>query len=409
MHNFKTRTAILIGIVFSVAQIYGHQAEDTAVEIERSPELSKISSAQLKFSNRLYRILRDLDEKNLAYSPLIFHLALAALKGAADGDTLNEINIAANIAKFNNTILQDGYHDLIDFLKTDENTTIKLINRIFTSSLFKIDGNFARTLREKFNTHINPLDFSTNTTLAAAKINSFISNYTNGTIKNFVSEDSLEVTNKVVVLNSLYFKAEWEREFMPLLTEKHPFITDDGTEIELDMMNRAGYYPCAEILELNSTALSIPYKGGRFSLTIILPERGIPISQLEKNLEAFPMHAVLSKMSQRYIQLSLPKFTLESNIDMIGPLQLLGVKTLLSPHANLTKMSKKHGLFVNSFIQRTFLSVNEGGTEVSASNFIEAVPVTPRFLVPFTVDRPFVMFVYDSLTSTTLFVGKKLN
>lgn len=47
---------------------------------------------------------------------------------------------------------------------------------------------------------------------------------------------------------------------MPLLTEKHPFITDDGTEIELDMMNRAGYYPCAEILELNSTALSIPYK-----------------------------------------------------------------------------------------------------------------------------------------------------
>lgn len=61
--------------------------------------------------------MRDLDEKNLAYSPLIFHLALAALKGAADGDTLNEINIAANIAKFNNTILQDGYHDLIDFLK----------------------------------------------------------------------------------------------------------------------------------------------------------------------------------------------------------------------------------------------------------------------------------------------------
>ncbi len=76
---------------------------------------------------------------------------------------------------------------MLYFLQTDENATIKLINRIFTSSLFKIDGYFARNLRDKLNTHVNPLDFS-NTTYAAEKINSYISNYTNGTIKHFISD-----------------------------------------------------------------------------------------------------------------------------------------------------------------------------------------------------------------------------
>jgi len=72
--------------------------------------------------------------------------------------------------------------------------------------------------------------------------------------------DDLEPSNKVVMLNSMYFKAEWEREFTPLMTDRQSFFTENGTEVEVDMMNRGGYYQYGEILELNSSAVSIPYK-----------------------------------------------------------------------------------------------------------------------------------------------------
>lgn len=143
------------------------------------------------------------------------------------------------------------------------------------------------------------------------------------------------------------------------------------------MMHRDGVYYFAEIPELNATALSIPYKGFRFSFTILLPEERISIAELEQNLESFPFLAVLSRLKKQYVQLSLPKFQVESTLDLVGTLEKMGVtRVFTETTAELDRMVDEESsgyseLYLTNAVHKTLLDVSEGGSRVPAANFSE--------------------------------------
>ncbi|CAL8070694.1 unnamed protein product [Orchesella dallaii] len=388
-----------------------------------------------KFSTRFYSVMNEYtpedsaesieanpSSEDLVYSPITIFTSLVTLRNGAYRDTANELSTALSISKLNSTILYTGMRLLLQSIQhRTEEGSLNLINRLFLDHSFHPDESFVNSVHDDFHGELVQTHFS-NASAATSFVNSNMHVSSHGVLENVIthtednSTEELNTTLTVIdgglmLVSGFTLEAEWERGFTPLLTRNESFTREDGYSTRIPMMHRDGSYFYGEIPELNASALSIPYKGGRFSLNVILPAEDISVAEVEQNLESFPFPAVLSRLKRQYVQVSLPRFQIHDTIDLISPLEGIGITKCFSEnHADLSNMVEDVGigeLYLTNAVHKTFIDVSEGGSRVPSANFIEAVPAQARLLTPFTVNRPFVFFVYDQLLQTTVVVGRK--
>ena len=197
------------------------------------------------------------------------------------------------------------------------NVSLNIANKIYQSNSYKVKQEYLDILKTYYETTSQGLDFSN--ALASAKIiNDWVSSQTNNKIQNLVPEASIDKLTKLILVNAIYFKGNWEISFDKNQTFDDLFILSDKSEKMVKMMNLNGkhFNYVYEPNNLKLSALTIPYSGGKMAMTIILPHHDQKLSEIQSKLDEHILKSILSTQNKIKINLILPKFKFEQEFEV---------------------------------------------------------------------------------------------
>ena len=365
------------------------------------------------FAFDLYQSLRS-QGGNLIYSPYSISLALAMTYAGARGQTESQISQALHFMP------QDQLHSAFNALdlqlaergkaQSDEETPLQLniANAVWAEQSYPFRQNFLDTIALNYGAGIRLVDFINQYEAARQEINSWVSDQTQGKIKDLIPEGVLDTDTRMALVNAIYFKADWLSPFNGDSTYEAPFHLLDGSEVTVPTMNQGTFIPYAT--GNGWQAIELAYQGETAAMDIIVPDDG-RFEEVESSLDQGTVSNILESLQPTSVQLAIPKFKFESEFGLADQLASLGMTDAFDPdRADFSGMTEKNDLYVSAVVHKAFVAVDEKGTEAAAATaVIVGVTSAPMFDVTLTIDRPFIFIIRDLPTGQILFIGRVLN
>jgi serpin B len=342
---------------------------------------------------------------NLMLSPLSASAALTMLLNGCAGETFDELKATlAYPESMSISDINETYKQLVEqLLKADPKVQLGLANAIFHEQNFAVKQGFVNTLRQDFNALVQALDFSHPSALNT--INGWANDNTNGRIPKVL--DNISSDAVMFLMNALYFKGDWTKQFEKNNTSKLPFQLVTGSSVQVDMMQaRIGSKSASSS---KGTVLELPYGRTNFTMVLVLPSQSI--DQLLENLSVDDWQEWMDQLAEqtewREQLVHLPKFKFSNEKILNDQLKAMGMEQAFSSaQADLSGIADAN-IFVSFVKQDTFVEVNEEGTEAAAVTTI-GVELTSA-PAGFFANRPFLFAIRERTTNTLLFVGKVMN
>lgn len=364
---------------------------------------TQLVEANTKFGFKLFsEILQQDSDKNVFISPTSVAIALAMTYNGASGETQAAM---ANALELQGMSLSD-VNQANEALKTtlenaDSDIQLSIANSLWARQgiLFKPD--FLQRNQEFYDAQVTDLDFANPE--AKRIINNWVKENTNGKIPQIISE--IQPDDVLFLINAIYFKGNWADKFDKDKTVERPFYLADGTQKQHPMMSQSGEYQYYE--DDSVQAISLPYGKGRLSFYIFLPRETVSLDTFEQQLTPENWQQWMNLFGKRDGSIVLPRFKLEYEIQLNEALKALGMDVAFDRRADFSNMTDADVL-INQVKHKTFVEVNEEGTEAAAATSVGMVltsatlPQTPFEMV---VDRPFFCAIRDNQTGTILFMG----
>jgi len=381
--------------------------DDLPRDLSRA-ELSLVE-ADNSLALKLFREVNahDTSGVNLFISPLSIGMALGMTYNGADGATREQMAEVLELQNMTVDEVNEAYRDLIALLlDLDPKVEFQLANSIWYRDGVTFEQAFLDTNHEYFGAEIAPLDFSSPT--ASRTINDWVSDNTGGKIERIVP-DQIPADLVMYLINAIYFKGDWAHQFDKDLTEDASFTLADGTEVMVPTMFHREEADVKRGGDDLFAALDLPYGGGAFSMTILVPHSGIHIDSAAARLDGPRWQTLIGNLGDAATVVALPKFTTEFEILLNDVLRSLGMEDAFVPNvANFSNMRAENDLFISSVRHKTFVDVNEDGTEAAAAT---SVGMTDSSAGPsvFRVDRSFLYVIREQYSGSVIFIGKMLD
>lgn len=344
-------------------------------------------------------VAKEGPNKNVFISPLSLHIALGMVLNGANAQTAQEIQKTLNLDAQTLAEANRTYQNLMDNLPaTDPKVTLQLANSLWYRNTFEVATTFQDVLKQTFRAEVSAQDFNSPATVG--NINAWASKNTNGKIPKVI--ETIQPNNVMFLLNALYFKGDWKKQFLVANTTDTPFKLASGAETTVRMMRqdtilRRAFRPTYAAFELL-------YGSGKFAMTVLLPAEKTTADAVLSGLTGADWSQLQKDMMPSKMDIGLPKFTLNYEINLNDVLSGMGMPTAFTDRADFTKMNPKGGLTLSFVKQNTFVAVDEKGTEAAAVTSVGVV--TTSIQLPTLCDRPFVFVIHEKTSGTVLFVGK---
>ncbi|XP_050986641.1 leukocyte elastase inhibitor-like [Labeo rohita] len=291
---------------------------------------------------------------------------------------------------------------------------LSIANRLYGDQSYMFVEKFINDAKKYYEAGLEKVDFKKNTEAARVNINKWVEKKTQEKIKDLLQKGSINDMTKLVLVNAIYFKGNWEEKFSKEATRDGQFKLNKTQTKPVKMMRQKSKFPLAFISEVNSQVLELPYVGKNLSMLIILPNKiedeTTGLQKLEKALtyEKLMQWTKPSNMFEEEVQVSLPKFKMTETYELVPFLRSMGLEDVFDPQkVNLTAMSPSNDLVVSAVIHKAFVEVNEEGTEAAAATGIvfltTAMPTDPK---TFIADHPFLFFIRHNPSNSILFYGR---
>lgn len=354
------------------------------------------------FGLSLFRgVAGETPETNVILSPLSVSMALGMAANGAAGDTWSAMRDALRYGTLDRTEINRSYRGLLDLLRgADPKVRLDIANSIWSREGFPVLQEFIDSNRQYLDAEVRSLDFSRAD--AADIINAWVSEKTQGKIPSIVDGPISELV-MMYLINAVYFKGSWADRFNPDLTRDDTFLAPDGVRLPVKMMSRSGsirYHQdaLAEIADL-------PYGWDRYSMAVLLPRPGVSLGELREALQPTQWASWLESLRETSMDLQLPRFTLSYETRLVDVLAKLGMGIAFDPNrADFTGINAAGDLHISDVRHKTFVKVDEEGTEAAAVTSVEigttSMPPVMR------VDRPFVFVIHERHTGAILFIGQ---
>jgi len=345
------------------------------------------------------------EPKNVFLSPLSVSMALGMTLNGARGDTRDAMEATLEKQDLSPPEINDAYRGLIDLLEgLDPTVDVSLANSIWYRKGLPVRQAFIDTNRVHFDAEVAGLDFSDPS--ASERINGWVDDETRGNISTIVPS-AIPPEIVMYLINATHFKGQWRTQFDPAKTEEEPFHRADGSTVSVPMMERTEgvrqpYYDTEDF-----AAVDLAYGDSLYSMTVLLPHEDTSVQQVVDRLDADTWERVTRQMTPTKLgRLALPKFTLRYEKQLNDVLTDLGMGIAFSDRANFRDIADT-SLAISEVRHKTFLEVDEEGTEASAATSV-AIGVTAASS-SFVADRPFVVAIRESHSGTILFIGVVVN
>jgi serpin B len=364
-----------------------------------------IVDASSEFGYNLFRQVNQSDgEKNVFISPLSVSMALGMTMNGASGATLDSMRQTLAVAGLTENEINSAYRSLMYLLRgIDPGVKFQIANSIWAREGFEVERPFADTNNYYFDAEIRNLNFSDAT--AGPTINNWVKTNTNGKIPKIVPEP---VPTDVVMylINAIYFKGSWRQKFDPKQTQVQPFTLIDGSKKQVELMHARGTYGLYQNNEVQ--LIDLPYGDSLFSMTVLLPKPEIDINTFVAGLTDSKVHSWIEGMhGVSETELLLPKFKLEYEKTLNEMLKAMGMSIAFSNAADFSRINSGGGLEISEVMHKTFVEVNEEGTEAAAATSVGIIRTS--LPTPIRVDRPFVFLIRERTSGAVLFIGKILD
>lgn len=369
-----------------------------------------------QWSVNMYNRLRVTgEEENILFSPLSIALAMGVMELGAQGSTLKEIRHSLGYEGLKNDEEFSLLRDFANMVSAEEDQYVmKIANSLFVQNGFHVNEEFVQMMKKYFNAELSHVDFSQNVAVANY-INKWVENYTNSLLKDLVSPRDFDAATHLALINAVYFKGNWKSQFRPENTRTFSFTKDDESEVQIPMMYQQGEFYYGEFSDGSNEAggiyqvLEIPYEGDEISMMLVLSRQEVPLATLEPLLKAQLIEEWANSVKKQKVEVYLPRFTVEQEIDLKDILKALGVTEIFIKDANLTALSDKRELFLSKAVHKAFIEVNEEGSEVAAASGMIAISRMAVLYPQVIVDHPFFFLIKNRKTGTILFMGRVMH
>lgn len=346
---------------------------------------------------------------NVFISPFSVHSALTITYIGSKDNTKAELEKALHLGSTNQKLVINTYQKYKDGLlhnATEQaNYTFSAANRLY----FDQSQQLRQCITASLNDEVEQLNFAQSPDPSRVVINQWVESQTNNLIKDLLPPGLITSYTRLVVVNAAYFKGFWLRQFDQRATTKQDFFLGSGTTIQVDTMyqDRERYLYTRDTT-LRCSAIELPYLGNKMSMVILLPDQNDRVEDLVARISSQNLNNLYARLTSTLVNLWLPKFKIEQSMALIPPLESLGIKDLFQERvADLSGFTGSGGLFVSAVQHKTYVAVQETGTEAAAATavVISLTSIAVGNPVEFKTNRPFVFFIRDKESNSILFIG----
>ncbi|KAK7489311.1 hypothetical protein BaRGS_00019419 [Batillaria attramentaria] len=407
--------------------------------------LDELSRATSWFGVNLFRRLASSSDDNLIFSPLSVYTALSMTLLGTHGDTKRQLKVIPGstilLVIFHGDVVilifrghcEVGQHWTLTFgagtvlsfrrgqgvhralhaifasfpTSPDANVTLRVANAAYyDAAQVTLADRFLRDVRRSYGASPRPFQRPEPETA----INEWVSCATGGMIPDFLDAGAITPDTVLMLLNAVYFQGTWEEIFDERATREANFTTFGGATVRVPMMNLDSQFSVKDVAELEARVLELPYREGRFSLFVILPNAVDGLRDVEGRLTSQVLEEALSNMPQRYrYDVSIPKFKMSTKKTLNDILKSLGLTLLFDrQNADLSRMvsdsTSGMNLYVDKVQHEAVIEVNERGTKAAA---VTSVGVSVVSLPPqFRANHPFLVVLRDKTAKMNIFMGR---
>jgi serine protease inhibitor len=379
--------------------------------IELDEKSAELIEADNTFGLDIFQKIREeSDEENIMVSPFSISVALAMVYNGAEGETKTEMQNTLHLSGLTPEEINASYKMLINALQNlDKDAVLKITNAIFYKNGFSVKPDFLATNKEYYDAEVDDLDF--NAPSSVETINSWVAEKTNNKIIKII--ETLSPDDRMVLLNAIYFNGIWSRKFDEDGTQARNFRKLDGSNNEIPMMNKedALNYSTNSLFQ----AIEIPYGNGNYNMVILLPQEGNNSQNIIDELSVENWKNWTDDFAiKNNVVVTMPRFKFSYEFQLNDVLKKMGMQKAFSEiEADFSGITNDEDLYISSVLHKSFIDVNENGTEAAAVTAVtmttmSAGPSTPQKIY-FTVDKPFVFAITEKDTDAILFIGEVQN
>ena len=365
------------------------------------------AAADDAFGTDLYQVLAK-PAADTVFSPVNVASALLMALCGARGRTAEELARALHLDSSPEAAADTlrSLSAMLHALTTGESVTFRAPNTAWVQSGLPLRPEFADQLTGAAAT-LADADFAGAPEAARSGINRVIAEQTGGKITGLLPPGTIGSRTRLVLASAVYLKAAWTNPFPESATRDAPFYPDgpDRTGLTVPMMHRTA--PRAYLRGDGYQAVLLPYRGTSLAMAVVLPDG--PLAALRPKISAAGLGSLLASPATYQVALSMPRFRLEAEFDLIPALQQLGVSQAFGDDADFSGITQAEPLKISAVAHKAYIDVDEQGTEAAAATaVIMRASAALRMPPPITmiVDRPFLFTIVDTATGLPLFVGQ---
>jgi serpin B len=369
-----------------------------------------VDPSDTDFDTALYRAIAT-EPGNQFVSPYSVSAAFALVYPGAGGQTATEIanafgfNASAQAAAQEARALADGVRNQTG------GSELNIANAAWVEQSMQLRPAYASSIRDTIGGTINPVPFIANPRGALNEINAWASRETRGRIPTILSNP--DPARRLVLTNAIYFKGKWSDQFDANATQDGDFFTGATSRVDARLMNQltnARYFETSTF-----QAADFDYDDGAFALAVFLPRERTGLASFEREITGANLDSWMSQLASAQrprLRLTLPKVEMNAEYQLNDALQAMGVRTAFMANADFSAITADEALMISAVIQKTFLAIDEEGTEAAAVTAVDMVttsaPVGPPPPPPivFRADHPFFIVLHHKPTGARLFMGR---
>ncbi|MFS7938977.1 putative Serpin family protein [Helianthus anomalus] len=357
---------------------------------------------------------------NVVFSPLSIHVVLSLVAAGSNGQTLDQLlgflktkdvdDLNTLSSQLVSLILADG--------SPSGGPRLSFANGVWVDKTLDLKPSFKEIVDTVYKAASNQVDFQTKAAEVTNEVNSWAEKQTNGLIKQVLPADAVNSSTRLVFANAVYFKGAWSEKFDQSKTKESDFHLLDGNKVQVPFMTSKKKQFVNEYNDFK--VLGLPYLKGQdnrqFTMYFYLPDakNGLPslIQKIGSTSDFFDRHIPRQKVEVG--QFLLPKFKISFGFEASDALKELGLVLPFHGGDGLTEMvdsSVGQSLYVSSIHHKSFVEVNEEGTEAAAASAAVVMlrSIKSNDKVDFVADHPFLFVIREDLTGVVLFMGQVID
>jgi serpin B len=404
------KTLFTIFTVLALCAFCSCQTDDSNTDENKTINLDEKSAQLIEADNTFglelfQKIRKESKEENIMISPLSISVAFAMAYNGADKDTKTEMEKAMKLNGLTTEQINNSYKMLIKALQSlDEKVVFELANAIFYADGFTVKPDFLNINKTVYDAEVTKLQFISPS--AVETINKWVADKTHDKITKIIEQ--LNPLDRMVLLNAIYFNGIWTNKFDEKGTHNLSFTKSNGTTIEVPMMQKE------EKLDYTTNSLfnavKMPYGNGQYNMVVMLPATGktsqsvidaLSISNWKKWMIEFE--------TKDPVVVTMPRFKFAFETELKNVLKGMGMIKAFQPNiADFSKIAEED-LYISAAVHKSFIDVNENGTEAAAVTSITFTTTSAGNEPPktiFYVDKPFVFAITEKDTDAILFIGE---